>query len=87
MYLEKLRSIGKSSLTRKTIIFMLTFAFIYFIMITSLVTKQYNLAVGDIAKSDIKATRETTDEIATEKRKAQMLLKIHGKMSLIEVCI
>ncbi|MDF2883499.1 MAG: phosphohydrolase [Clostridiaceae bacterium] len=49
-------------------IFIVTFVFIFSVLITSLITKKYNLKEGDIAKVDIKAPREVKDEITTEAR-------------------
>ncbi len=36
---------------------------------TGIITRKYDLKVGDIPKSDIKAHREIIDESATEARK------------------
>lgn len=59
--------------TKKIIIFVLTFIFIYSVLMTSLVTKKYNLKEGDIAKADIKAPREVKDELSTEARIQQAI--------------
>ncbi|PJI07077.1 MULTISPECIES: HD family phosphohydrolase [Clostridium] len=55
----------------RTITFLSVFAIIYGILLTSLDMRQYSLKEGDIAKSDIKATRDVTDAAATEERKKQ----------------
>lgn len=47
-------------------IFIITFILTYSIMITSFINKKYNLVPGEIAKFDIKATREIVDEESTE---------------------
>ncbi|MBC2579243.1 HD family phosphohydrolase [Clostridium sp. DJ247] len=54
--------------SNKILIFILTFIFIYSVLVTSLVTKKYSLKEGDIAKIDIKAPREVKDELSTEAR-------------------
>ncbi|MEG1287031.1 MAG: HD family phosphohydrolase [Clostridium sp.] len=45
--------------------FTVIFIVIYFLLITSIAPKKYNLTEGDIAKVDIKAPRDTVDERAT----------------------
>jgi len=54
--------------TNRVLVFIFTFIFIYSVLITSLVTKKYNLTEGDIAKADIKASREIKDELSTQFR-------------------
>ncbi|AWI03325.1 HD family phosphohydrolase [Clostridium drakei] len=54
--------------TNKIIIFILTFIFIFSVLVTSTVTKKYSLKEGDIAKVDIKAPREVKDEVSTAAR-------------------
>ncbi|WP_070109416.1 HD family phosphohydrolase [Clostridium acetireducens] len=58
----------KEQRTKRIITFILIFIFIYSVIITSIVTKKYNIKEGDIAKIDIKAPREVKDEIATNTR-------------------
>lgn len=53
-------------------IFIITFILIYSILVTSFITKKYNLTVGEIAKFDIKATREIVDEESTKAKTAQV---------------
>lgn len=57
--------------TNRIIIFLLTFIFIYSVLVTGLTSKRYNLKEGDIAKVDIKAPREVKDELSTEARVQQ----------------
>jgi len=52
----------------RIIVFILTFIFIYSVLVTSLATKKYSLREGDIARVDIKAPREVKDESSTEVR-------------------
>jgi putative nucleotidyltransferase with HDIG domain len=54
-------------------VFILTFIFIYSVLITTLVTQKYSLKEGDIAKIDIKAPREVKDEVATEVKIKQVV--------------
>lgn len=54
-------------------VFILTFIFIYSVLVSALITKKYNLKEGDIAKIDIKAPREVKDEVSTEARIQQAI--------------
>lgn len=73
---EKVVNMGELSIrnffakekTNKIIIFILTFIFIFSVLVTSIVTKKYSLKEGDIAKVDIKAPREVRDEVSTAAR-------------------
>lgn len=56
---------------KKMIIFIMTFMIVYFISITSFITKKYSLAEGDIARINIKANKEVIDKTATEARSKQ----------------
>lgn len=56
---------------KKILTFILTFVFMSAILMTSLVTKKYDLEVGDIAKSDIKASKEVTDTLKTKEKQQQ----------------
>ncbi|MFT8313373.1 MAG: HD family phosphohydrolase [Clostridium sp.] len=67
----KLLSLIKGKNARKVYIFFVTFVIIYGIMLTSLVTQKYDLKEGDIAKADIKASREVEDRLATDARRKQ----------------
>lgn len=49
------------------IIYLLTFLAIYFIVITALTTKTYDLKEGDIAKVSIRAQRDIKDELTTKR--------------------
>ncbi len=59
--------------TNRIITFILTFIFIYSVLVTSVVTKKYSLKEGDIARVDIKAPREVKDELSTEARVQQSI--------------
>jgi len=65
MSLMKIRNLIKKSRISVILIFIITFIILFGIMITSRVTKTYTLQVGDIAKEDIEATREVTDQKST----------------------
>ncbi|WP_010240211.1 HD family phosphohydrolase [Clostridium arbusti] len=67
----RLLSLIKGKNARKVYVFFITFFIIYGIMLTSLVTQKYDLREGDIAKVDIKASREVEDKLATDARRKQ----------------
>ncbi|MCY6371815.1 HD family phosphohydrolase [Clostridium ganghwense] len=67
----KFREAIDSSNAKKIITFLLTFVFIVGILITSLVTKKYDLSEGEIAKFDIKAAREVKDVLKTREKEIQ----------------
>lgn len=52
--------------SQRMLIFTLTFVITYFLIIVAISPKKYDLKVGDIAQSDIKASRETVDEVASK---------------------
>ncbi|AJA48371.1 putative hydrolase [Clostridium pasteurianum DSM 525 = ATCC 6013] len=62
--------IEKKSIS-KIYIYIITFIIIYLIMLSSVVTQKYDLKEGDIAKVDIKASREVEDRLATDARRKQ----------------
>lgn len=62
---DKIKEFNKP---KHIIIFIITFMIAYLILMTSLITKKYDLSAGDIAKADIKATREVQDETATKEK-------------------
>jgi len=57
----------------KIIVFIVSFIFIYSLLVTGLTAKRYNLKVGDIPKVDIKAPREVKDELSTETKLQQTI--------------
>ncbi len=57
---------------RKIILYIITFIVLYCTLMTGIITRKYDLKVGDIPKSDIKAHREIIDESATEARKKKL---------------
>lgn len=57
---------------KKIIILAITFILMYSILITSLITKKYNLSVGEIARVNIKANKEVIDNVATQARTKQV---------------
>ena len=58
---------------KRGITFIITCIFISAIIMTSLVTKKYDLKEGDIAEFDIKATKEVTDRLKTEEKQKQKI--------------
>lgn len=51
---------------KKIIIFTVTFILLYIVLFSAVVTEKYNLKEGDIAKKNIKASREIEDKYETE---------------------
>ncbi|WP_251861869.1 HDIG domain-containing metalloprotein [Clostridium sp. Marseille-Q2269] len=68
--MEKIKNDDK---LKRGLVFFITFLFMYVVLITSFVTKKYDLKEGDIAKVDIKAPREIKDEVSTKARLQQAL--------------
>jgi cyclic-di-AMP phosphodiesterase PgpH len=68
----KWNKIGEFHRFKKLLIFLMAFVLSFSILMTSLVSKKYNLSAGDIAKVDIKAPREIQDEAATNEKVAQL---------------
>ncbi|MCR1973678.1 HDIG domain-containing protein [Clostridium sporogenes] len=68
-----MEEIKKNNKLKRVLVFFITFLFMYVVLITSFVTKKYDLQEGDIAKVDIKAPREIKDEISTKARLQQAL--------------
>ena len=67
---------------KKIILYIITFIVLYCTLMTSIITRKYDLKVGDIPKSDIKAHREIIDESATEARKKEAEEKVDKQYSL-----
>lgn len=62
--------------SQRMLIFTLTFVITYFLIIVAISPKKYDLKVGDIAQSDIKASRETVDEVASKEILDEALKKV-----------
>lgn len=69
--MEIFKSMLKNSNSKKFFIFFFTFIFISMILMTSLITQKYDLKEGDIARLDIKATREVKDTLKTDEKEQQ----------------
>lgn len=67
---------------KKIILYIITFIVLYCTLMTGIITRKYDLKVGDIPKSDIKAHREIIDESATEARKKEAEQKVDKQYSL-----
>ncbi|MBI5990976.1 HD family phosphohydrolase [Clostridium perfringens] len=67
---------------KKIILYIITFIVLYCTLMTGIITRKYDLKVGDIPKSDIKAHREIIDESATEARKKEAEEKVDKQYSL-----
>ncbi|MGL5820650.1 MAG: HD family phosphohydrolase [Sarcina sp.] len=79
-YLSKAK--GLLSDTKKLVLFIGTFLVIFLILMTVLVSKKYNLKVNDIAKTNIKATREIVDQSATDALKKSVVDKVDRQYTL-----
>lgn len=62
--------------SKRMFVFTVIFMLVYFLLITSIAPKKYNLTEGDIAKVDIKAPRDTIDERATKENESAALEKV-----------
>lgn len=78
---KKERLLGRDF--KRPILFVVVFFIIYLILATALITKKYDLKVGDIPKADIKANKEIIDQSATNARKKMAAEKVDKKYSLI----
>jgi cyclic-di-AMP phosphodiesterase PgpH len=72
-----LREFLSSNRLKHFVVYLCTFLVMYFILITALITKTYDLKVGDISKVTVKAQREIKDEVSTKAR-IDEALKIVG---------
>jgi len=61
---------------KRLVTFIITCLFISGIIMTSLVTKKYDLQEGDIAQFDIKAIKEVTDKLNTEEKQKQKIQSV-----------
>lgn len=68
--------------SKRMLIYVLTFFISYLILITVIAPKQFKLEVGDIARSDIKAPRDTIDEIATKEKEQEAISKVNKEFTL-----
>ncbi|MDD6795022.1 MAG: HDIG domain-containing protein [Clostridiaceae bacterium] len=76
-------SVGKiRKQTKRLILFAITFIITFAVIATGEVPKKYDLQVGDIAPNDIKATRDTVDETATEERVNEAISKVEKQFTL-----
>lgn len=76
---------------KKVLILLVSFLIIYGILLTSLITKTYNLKEGDIAKVDIKAPRDVKDRNATNDRVNQAIksvgLQYNKNSQVLDECL
>ncbi|MGL4990866.1 MAG: HD family phosphohydrolase [Sarcina sp.] len=79
-YLLKAKTILSDA--NRVILFIATFVLIYLILMTVLVNKKYDLKVNDIAKTNIKATREIVNDSATEALRKSEAAKVDRQYTL-----
>jgi len=81
----------KKNEVKKVLILLVSFLIIYGIILTSLITKTYNLKEGDIAKVDIKAPRDVKDRNATNDRVNQAIksvgLQYNKNSQVLDECL
>lgn len=81
--MTRITSVGKiREQTKRLILFAITFIITFAVIATGEVPKKYDLQVGDIAPNDIKATRDTVDETATEERVNEAISKVEKQFTL-----
>ncbi|MGL5086390.1 MAG: HD family phosphohydrolase [Clostridium sp.] len=68
--------------SKRIFVFTVIFVVIYFLLITAIAPKKYSLTEGDIAKADIKASRDTVDERATKAKENEALAKVEKQYTL-----
>lgn len=68
--------------SKRLLLFTITFVVTYFLLITAVAPKKYDLREGDIARMDIKAPRETVDEKASEEKLNEALAKVGKQYTL-----
>ncbi|MGG7176519.1 HD family phosphohydrolase [Clostridium paraputrificum] len=68
--------------SKRILLFTITFVVTYFLLITAVAPKKYDLKEGDIARVDIKASRETVDEKASEEKLNEALAKVDEQYTL-----
>jgi putative nucleotidyltransferase with HDIG domain len=62
-----------SNKLKHLVIYLCTFVVVYFILLTGIVTKTYDIKEGDIAKTSIRAQRTTIDTVSTSAKKEEAL--------------
>lgn len=79
----KIQNIKRFKLKSKiSIVIIATFIVSYMLLITAIAPKKYDLSVGKIAMSDIKATRETINEAASEEKLKQAIDNVDKQFTL-----
>lgn len=69
-------NINRRNNIRRVLLFIGVFVLSYLLLITAIKPQKYNLEVGDIPRSDIKAPRDTVDQIATKEAEDKALEKV-----------
>ena len=67
---------------KRIVEYIITFMIIFTTLATSVVTKKYDLQVGEIATTDIKASREVVNTVETEAKKIEAIEKVGKQYSL-----
>ena len=79
----RIQNIKRIKLKSKiALVIVVTFIISYILLITAVAPHKYDLRVGEIAMSDIKATRETVDETASEQKLQQAIDNVDKQFTL-----
>ncbi|MBW6408504.1 HD family phosphohydrolase [Clostridium weizhouense] len=79
---EKNRDGNQYNISRYILLFTVVFIIIYFLLITVVAPKQFSLKEGDIARVDIKATRDTIDEKATKEKENEAIENVEKQYTV-----
>lgn len=79
---DKLGDINILKKPKIALLFLITFIILYGTLVTALITKKYDIGIGEIPKGDIKASREIVDEKSTNARKTEISEKVAKQYSL-----
>ena len=67
---------------KRIITFIVSFIIIYLLLVTAIAPQRYDYKVGDIASSDIKATRDTVDEEAIKEKQDEAAKAVSNKYTV-----
>ncbi|MFL7795804.1 HD family phosphohydrolase [Clostridium chauvoei] len=68
--------------SKRILLGVMVFVLTYGLLVTSIAPRKYNLEEGDIATVDIKAPRDTVDEVSTKEREKEIIEKIGKQYTL-----
>ena len=77
--MKNIRELIALNKAKPYLIFIVTAVIMYSILVTALVPKKYSVNVGDIAKTNIKASREVENELSTEINRNEAMVNVEKK--------